>query len=131
MENPATAGFWLSPQQKYVWSLQSAGRAHGSVCLIFFEGVESLESLEAAIEFLVSRHEILRTVYVRQPGMTYPFQVVAANGAPAIETLDMSGMSTADQTARLNDLFVAAQARGQGPERAPIVSATVATLGSG
>jgi len=67
MENPAMAGFWLSPQQKCVWSLQNNGRAYGSACMILFEGVASPDSLAAAIEHLVARHEILRTVYARQP----------------------------------------------------------------
>lgn len=121
MENPATAGFWLSPQQKCVWSLQNDGRVYGSACMLIFEGVESPDSLAAVTEHLVARHEILRTVYVRQPGMTYPFQVVLDNGTPPIQALDLSGMSAAEQTSKLNDLFLAAQVRSQGPERAPFV----------
>jgi len=129
MENAATGGFWLSPQQKCVWSLQSKGRAYGSAGMMLFEGGASPDSLAAAIEHLVARHEILRTVYVRQPGMAYPFQVVLDNGAPSIRALDMIGMSAAEQTLKLQDLFVAAQVRSQVPERAPVLSATVVRLG--
>ena len=122
MENPATAGFWLSPQQKRVWSLQNDGRVYGSACMLIFEGVESPDSLAAVTEHLVAGHEILRTVYVRQPGMTYPFQVVLDNGTPPIQALDLSVMSAAEQTSKLNDLFLAAQVRSQRPERAPEVA---------
>jgi hypothetical protein len=51
--------------------------------------------------------------YVRQPGMTHPLQVVLDNVAPSIKALDMSGMSAAGQTSKLNDLFIAAQVRSQ------------------
>src|SRR5215469_16369617 len=128
MENPATAGFWLSPQQKCVWSLQTAGRAYASACLIFFEEIESPDTLTMAVERLVARHEILRTVYVHQPGMTYPFQVVLENAAPVINSIDMSGTSRDEQTSKLDDLFEAARVRSQDPERAPVVSATVVKL---
>jgi hypothetical protein len=37
MEN-VTAGFWLSPQQKQVWSAQQEGGAFASVCLVVAGG---------------------------------------------------------------------------------------------
>ena len=128
MENPATAGFWLSPQQKHVWSLQGDGRAYRSVCLVLIEGAGSLGDVTSAIEQLVARHEILRTIYVHQPGMTYPFQVVLETSLPAIELLDLQEQPESEQTSKLNDLFVAAQVRSQGPENVPVVSADVVAL---
>ena len=130
MENPATAGFWLSPQQKHVWSLQNDGRAYRSVCLLLMEGVASLNDLVSAIQRLVARHEILRTIYVRQPGMAYPFQVVLEKSEPAIDLLDLKGKPEAEQVSRLNELFVAAQVRSQGPETTPVVTANAVALSS-
>src|SRR5664279_1475227 len=63
MENPGTAGFWLSPQQKHVWTLQQEGRAYGTSCLVLVEGDLSVDNLGCALHQLVARHEILRTVY--------------------------------------------------------------------
>jgi amino acid adenylation domain-containing protein len=130
MENLATAGFWLSPQQKRVWSLQNDGRAYRSVCLVLTEGVGSLGDVTLAIEQLVARHEILRTIYVRQPGMTYPFQVVLEESPPAIGLLDLKEQPQSEQTSKLNELFVAAQVASQGPEGAPVVTANVVALSS-
>jgi amino acid adenylation domain-containing protein len=128
MEIPATAGFWLSPQQKHVRSLQNDGRAYRSVCLLLIESDGSCDDMTSAVERLVARHEILRTIYVRQPGMTYPFQVVLEKAAAAIELLDWKGISETERPSKLNDLFVAAQVRSLGPEGMPVVTANVVAL---
>ena len=131
MESPATTGFWLSPQQRHVWSLQQVGRAYRSVCLAVVEGIESSERLSSALERLVARHEILRTVYLRQPGMLYPFQVILEGAAPSLECIDCAALPASEQASRLDSLFQQEQVRSIGPERLPALKATFVVLGSG
>ncbi len=131
MEDPANAGFWLSPQQKHVWALQQSSGARRSVYLNVVEGLESVATIPLAIQHVVARHEILRTVYVRQPGMMFPFQAPIASVAPDFESIDLSGLSATEQESTLNELFRAEQLRESLPERSPILTAKLVTLGPG
>ena len=67
-------GFRLSPQQLRIWRLGAAGLSTRGVALI--EGGCDGERLRAALETVVARHEILRTVFVALPGMEAPVQRV-------------------------------------------------------
>ncbi len=131
MENPAIAGFWLSPQQRRVWTLQKEAGAYRSVCLVSIEGPLSIETLTRALTQLVARHEILRTVYRRQPGMTFPFQVVLDDAAPLWEVVDLQGLTEPQQRDRLDEMFRAEQVRSIVPENAPVFAAKIANLGVG
>ena len=85
MEKQSTAGFWLSPQQKYVWSLQQQGveMPYRSTGLVSINGPLQPDKLRLALRDVVSRHEMLRTVFQRQPGMKIPFQVILEACEPA------------------------------------------------
>jgi len=130
MENPATAGFWLSAQQKHVWTLQQAGQAYRSVCLVENGSSQTAETILATLGEVVSRHEILRTIYVRQPGMSFPFQVVLDRATPSLETVNLVGLSAAEQASRIDELFGKEQVQSTGPEQAPILTAKLVSLGS-
>ncbi len=130
MEDPATAGFWLSPQQKQVWAMQQSYGARRAVCLNVIEGLESTSTIPPALEHLLARHEILRTVYVRQPGMMFPFQVVLASVATDFGSADLSSLSATEQESALNDLFRAEQLREPLPDQSPILTAKLLTLGA-
>ncbi|HEY4932224.1 MAG TPA: amino acid adenylation domain-containing protein [Terriglobales bacterium] len=130
MENPATTGFWLSPQQRRVWEQQQDGVASRSVCLVMIEGSPSVEALDRGLRQLVARHEILRTVYRRQPGMKFPFQVVLPSDQPSVEVKDLSGLSESEQKNQLEDLFRTEQVRASDPETGPVLVATIAVLGA-
>ncbi|MEO7029178.1 MAG: condensation domain-containing protein, partial [Acidobacteriaceae bacterium] len=69
----ASAGFFLSPQQKSIWTAASSARSQIAV-LIAGEFDES--RLHAALREVVQANEALRTVFQRQTGMKMPFQVV-------------------------------------------------------
>jgi amino acid adenylation domain-containing protein len=125
-----TSGFWMSPQQKQVWTLQQEGSAYRSACLLMADGPLSADSLGRALRQLVTRHEILRTVYLRQPGMKYPFQVVLASDDSYLQTVDLSGMSAPQQTKQLDELFAEEQLDGVAPERGPVLAAKLVTLGN-
>ena len=128
MENPGIAGFWLSPQQKQVWTRQQEGRAYQSACLVIIEGALPVEILGHSLNQLVARHEILRTVYRRQPGMMFPFQVILENADPYLEIVDLSNLAPSQQKEQLDDLFREEQVYSVAPERGPVLAAKLATL---
>ncbi len=75
-----TAGFRLSPQQRHVWRSQAAlaGAALRVSAAWRVEGPLEAARLRWAVEQVVSRHEVLRTRFVRLPGVPEPLQAVAA-----------------------------------------------------
>lgn len=129
MATPVTAGFWLSPQQQQVWTLQQDGRAFRSACWLGINVPLTEQSLMSALRALVARHEILRTVYVRQPGMKFPFQAVLDAADPAVPAIDLSGLTAAEQSAKMDDMLTAQQVASTGPEQPPVVVATLVQLG--
>jgi amino acid adenylation domain-containing protein len=126
MEKQSTAGFWLSPQQKHVWQ-QSAAR--NAVCLMMLEGRIDRARLCQALQKTVARHEILRTVFVRQSGMKVPFQVIQENLEAAWEDVDLRSRNPQEQTARLDEIFVAAQTGGAQVESGQVLRVTLVQLG--
>jgi amino acid adenylation domain-containing protein len=129
MGSPVTAGFWLSPQQKRTWTLQQEGRALRSVCLVQLDGNISEQSFAASLKQLSTRHEILRTICVHQPGMKFPFQAILDAAEPSVEFLDLTEVPEALQVAKLDELFQGAQVANVGPAHGPVFSATLVALG--
>lgn len=105
MGTPVKAGFWLSPQQKHVWALQQEGGTLRSVCWLQLDRSISESALLDALRYLVGRHEILRTVYVRQPGMKFPFQAVLNQAEPSLRTFDLSTLSDPRQKEELQSII--------------------------
>jgi Condensation domain len=71
-------GYRLSPHQESFWA---AARAHAQAglnvcCALRFAGEVWAEAVRAALRTAIARHEILRTVYVRQSGLQLPLQVI-------------------------------------------------------
>ena len=130
MDNPGNAGFWLSPQQKHVWSLQQAYGVHRSVSLSVIEGFQAGARIPDALQHMVTRHEILRTRFVRQPGMVFPFQVIDARADTVFETTDLSHLSGTDQGSALAELFRAEQFRESVPELSSTLVAKLVNLGA-
>src|SRR5271169_870321 len=116
MENPATAGFWLSPQQRHVWAQQQEGCAFRASCLVLIDGEVSADDMLLSLRRLVARHEILRTVYRRQAGMKFPFQVVLDNADPAFEAVDCSTLSPSEQDGELEKFLKDEHVQSVGPE---------------
>src|SRR5215831_16877918 len=98
MQEGQSAGFWLSPQQKFVWNLEQE-RQNGfrPACVISLTGPADGNRVRDALRNLASRHEILRTILHRQTGIKVPFQVVLKNLEPAWECLDVSGLPARDR----------------------------------
>ncbi|HEU5131845.1 MAG TPA: condensation domain-containing protein, partial [Pyrinomonadaceae bacterium] len=72
------AGYRLSAPQLRVWQLAHAGRnsAYRTQCAVLVEGELDERRLRVALEEVVRRHEILRTVFQQLPGMAEPLQVI-------------------------------------------------------
>ncbi len=127
MSDTANTGFWLSPQQKHVWTLQG-GRAYRSACLIAVQGELSTVQLGYALHQLAARHEILRTSYRRQPGMKFPFQVVVDSCDPSLEAIDLTSLPDSEQRDQLEELFHREQILSVRPEAGPVLTAKYALL---
>ncbi len=122
MEKQSTAGFWLSPQQKYVWSWP---RQQHMVCAVEIDGALQEADLRGALQTVIARHEILRTVFVRQSGMKVPFQVVQENLEPAWQRIDLRSASPEKQ---ITEIVRTAQTASMNLEAGPVVHATLAQL---
>src|SRR5881392_1224030 len=104
MADTATSGFLLSSQQKYLWPAQAEGGLPNSVLVTRVEGPVHPDRLRDAVSGLISRHEVLRTVFHRVPGMKLPFQVVLPGGDATWETLSVAGLNEAAQHLELERL---------------------------
>jgi amino acid adenylation domain-containing protein/FkbM family methyltransferase len=70
-------GFQLSPQQERLWRLApSAAGAFRALLALAIEGELDPAALDAAVRRVIARHEILRTTFVRLPGMEIPLQYI-------------------------------------------------------
>src|SRR5947209_12004756 len=76
MTEVPSAGFPLSPEQRYLWSLQQQGNIPPTELALLIEGNLDPGTLKHALQRVVGRHEILRTEYQRRAGMKFPLQVI-------------------------------------------------------
>src|SRR2546423_8314206 len=105
MQNLVIEGYRLSPQQKYLWSLQQGSAIYLAQALIFIDGPLRTEVLSLALQGLVRRHEALRTRFKRLPGMDVPLQVIDEEDTVQCEEVDLSHRQRAEQEAEINSLF--------------------------
>ena len=96
-------GFRLSPQQKYLWSVQqtSASYPYQVLSKISIDGELRTEVLQRAFAEVVRRHEILRTTFQRPPGIRIPFQVISDEPHISWQFCDLSDL---DQESRLRQI---------------------------
>ncbi|MDQ3917453.1 MAG: AMP-binding protein, partial [Acidobacteriota bacterium] len=121
-----TQGFRLSPQQRRVWAARE-GAAYCCQCAVLLEGRPKTEALKTALGAVVDGHEILRTTFVRAPGMRLPVQVVGEGGY-AWRQADLSRRA-AEPTEDLADELLREE-RGEpfDPARGPCLRAALFTL---
>src|ERR1700682_1963081 len=127
MPGPSTAGFQLSPQQKYLWSLPG-GRQRSAQLALLLEGSVDVQRLQHALQKIVERHEILRTTFQRNSGMKFPFQVVNDDAIPHWSQTDHRLMSESSHEHELGELF-AANAEVD-VEHTPVLRACLVALSS-
>lgn len=112
--------FWLSAQQKHVWLTQGENSPWNTAALVLLESPAGEEQVRAALEAVVARHEVLRTVFRAHPGMKVPFQEVLESCPPSWEKV-------AGQTA--DELFRAGLEHRFDLQHGPVAHATFARLG--
>jgi amino acid adenylation domain-containing protein len=109
--------------------MQQQDLAFRSVCWLEINGKSSEESLSAALHQLTARHEILRTVYVHQAGMKFPFQAVMGADAPSVRVEDLSALEEVEQRAKIEEIFNLEQTVSHGPTEPPALAAILIKLG--
>ncbi|HEU4506951.1 MAG TPA: amino acid adenylation domain-containing protein [Pyrinomonadaceae bacterium] len=102
-----TEGLQLSPQQQHLWSLtrDDNGQCYQARCAVHLHGRLNRHALREAIEQVVKRHEILRTVFRVFPGLTMPVQVIEQNSPPPTLDIDLTSLSSDRQQVELRLLF--------------------------
>jgi amino acid adenylation domain-containing protein len=120
-------GFRLSPQQKYLWTLQQseAGATYRAQCLILIEGHLDRVMLRRSIRRLVRRHDLLRTAFHHLPGMSLPVQVIAEQSGLAIEERDMSSLGPGEQAKRVESLYMEAARLPFDPSQSSLLRASL------
>ncbi len=95
------AGFWLSPQQQFAWKLEqeTLHATSRAACLISLTGAVNPSLVRDALREVVSRHEILRTVFHRQTGIKVPFQFVREDTEIDWAETDCSGLAPLERQA--------------------------------
>ncbi len=84
--NPSSVeAFRMSPQQRQLWSRFGAGDSARALVTLELTGPLDEQRLRSALDAVVARHEILRTLYRRQLGIKWPLQVPLETLAPVWE----------------------------------------------
>jgi len=78
-----TAVFRLSPQQEQLWRTAALGRLGRVRCVVDLPEFDPAAVL-AALQRAAARHEILRTAFVRRPGMKLPGQAILDQLEPSL-----------------------------------------------
>src|SRR5579875_90421 len=97
--------FRFSPEQRDIWDVSPQAAAHSNVLAIIIEGDLKTELLRAAVQQIVSRHEILRTTFERHPGLKYPLQAINQDLLPEWIFRDLSNVPADDQERELQRRF--------------------------
>jgi amino acid adenylation domain-containing protein len=121
MQTKTLTGFQLSPQQKRLWVLQQDSSAYLTQCAIFLEGDLKPELLKAALQQIINRHEILRTIFHRLPGIKTPVMVVEDSSTPSWQDIDLSDRDETEQSAKIEQVFQEAKRQTFDLEQSPLL----------
>lgn len=120
-------GFRLSPQQRRLWKLQqdaeSSTAVFNSQLVLLLEGDVRVEALCEAVERVCARHEALRTVFRRLPGVAMPVQVVVDDVSLSWQVIDLAETNTP-----VDELIECESRRSFAYEHGPLVQATLFAL---
>ncbi|WP_017653101.1 non-ribosomal peptide synthetase [Fortiea contorta] len=105
IENQVIEGFRLSPQQKRLWLLQQDNPVYCVQAAILRQGNLKSETLQAALQQVINRHEILRTAFVRPQRITTPIQVIKASSQFLCQQIDLSTWESQQQLSRIDALL--------------------------
>ncbi|MFB2983429.1 amino acid adenylation domain-containing protein [Microseira sp. BLCC-F43] len=107
MQKRVIEGFQLSPQQKHLWLLQQASyNQHYRVgCAIYIEGKLKKNIWESALQHVVDRYEIFRTIFCFLDGMTMPLQVINESSKVAFNYRDISHLNSQEQSEKIEEII--------------------------
>jgi amino acid adenylation domain-containing protein len=109
MPTRALSGFRLSPQQERLWHLQQKGFALSAFSAVEIKGALAVNTLKAAVQDSINRHDSLRSHFQRLPGMKTPVMVVAESCDLRWEEKDWTGLSSQAQESQVAELLRAVQ----------------------
>ncbi len=118
----------VSPQQEQLWALEPEGPQGRIQAVVGLEGTVDPAALRAALEQLVLRHEILRTTFVRHPGIRVPLQAINDSLPLRWQTIDLQHAEEAAQT-QLAAAMAEEISRPLDFEQGPLVQALLADTG--
>ncbi len=121
--------FRVSPQQEQLWVEEPEGPKGRIQAVVELEGSFEPADLQAALERLVQRHEILRTTFVHHAGIRVPLQVIHDSLAPQWDTLDLRGAGEAERPTRIRAAADEELRRPLDFEHGPLVHALLADAG--
>src|SRR5215217_440896 len=130
MQDSTAQGFRLSPQQRQIWNSQQAfpGQPFRVVGAFVVLGSVDSEALRRALSLVVSRHEILRTRFVRPPGMKTPFQVISDDTNYFWRSIDLRNLTEHQQQDKLDEVFTLECKQPLTVDEGPVVRCHVAKL---
>ncbi|MGI8503350.1 MAG: non-ribosomal peptide synthetase [Hassallia sp.] len=105
LEHQVIEGFRLSPQQKRLWLLQQDNPVYCVQGAILLEGNLKIEALQAALQQVINRHEILRTAFLRPQSITTPIQVIKASSPLLCKQINLSGWEAQQQLSQIDVLL--------------------------
>lgn len=100
-------GFRLSTQQKHLWALQQSDSSfpYRTQCAVIIEGILNIETLKSALDTVVNRYEILRTIFKSLPGEIIPLQVITDNSLPPIHQKDLRALTPSEQAMEIEAIW--------------------------
>ncbi len=103
MREEITQGYRLSPIQQRLWSLQPDDHwyTYRAQCAVLIDGTIDRALLQAAVQSVVDRHEILRTTFHHSPQAPTPVQVIADIGSAFACVIDLRCLDADAQTQQL------------------------------
>lgn len=123
-------GYRLSPQQRHMWRLQQGGDGRGfeAHAEIRITGTVDTDRLTAALQQVIRRNEILRSVFVSVPGLCVPLQAVLESAEISWAEIDVCGLSGDEKQDKLTALTREMVRRCWDWHRGPLIAVQVARL---
>lgn len=90
---------WAQQRLWFIDQLKGGGAAYNIPLMIKLQGTLEQEKLQKALDALMQRHEVLRTVFVSVEGD--PMQEVSTEARFALQAIDLSGYAEAEREAQL------------------------------
>ncbi|HWJ51104.1 MAG TPA: amino acid adenylation domain-containing protein [Solirubrobacteraceae bacterium] len=129
MSDSSADSFQVSPQQARLWTVEPNGPTARTQAVLAIGGAVDSSAVAEALRLAVQRHEILRTTFARQPGLTLPVQVVHAQLDPRFETAELAGTDAHEQAEQLARVRKTELKAPFDLEQGPLVRATLVSLG--